>query len=402
MSRRSCSPPYARASCLSAVAFAVCSLLAAAVLAPSPAAAQKRVALVVGNSAYTQAPALLNPANDANDMAAAFKELGITVILGLDLDKRGFDAKVREFSRAVIGADVGIFFYAGHGLRVSERNFLVPVDAQLQSERDLDFEAVSVDFIMRQMEIDREGKTNIVFLDACRDNPLARNLARRMGTRSASIGKGLAEMQVGVGAFVAYATRPGEVALDGEGRNSPFTGALAKHVKVPGRSITSVMAEVRKEVLAATGKKQLPHELSSLTGDFYFVPAAAPAAVPKTPPPPPPAETETTEQRLKKPEEKLERKSDPQPTVKLVELTQLKERVRRLEEESRRDQSLIFETYRKHGPVKDGPGRAALNREIGDIQRRMAERNQQAKGLREQITKVEAEVGPLRPAQKAK
>jgi uncharacterized caspase-like protein len=183
------------------------------------------------------------------------------------------------------------------------------------------------------------------------------------------------------------------VALDGEGRNSPFTSALARHVKVPGRSITSVMIEVRKEVLAATGNKQLPHDSSMLTGDFYFHPAGAPAAVPRTPPPPA-AETESTQQRLKKLEEELARRSDPQHTVKLVELTQLKERVRQLQEESKRDQDLIFETYRKYGPVKDAPGRMALNREVGDIQRRIVVRGQQVKGLREQITKLEAEVGP--------
>ena len=154
------------------------------------------------------------------------------------------------------------------------------------------------------------------------------------------------------------------------------------------------MAEVRREVLISTGKKQLPYELSLLTGDFYFHQAAAPAAVPRTPPSPPPADTETTEQRLRKLEEQLERKSDPERTVKLVELTQLKERVRQLQEEIRRDQSLISETYRKYGPVTDAPGKMPLNREIGDIHLRIAQRGQQVNRLREQITRLEAEVGP--------
>jgi hypothetical protein len=289
---------------------------------------------------------------------------------------------------------VGILFYAGHGQQVGLRNYLVPIDARLQSERDLDFEAVSLDLIMKQMEIEREGKINILFLDACRDNPLARGLARTMGTRSVSVGKGLAEVQAGVGTFVAFATKPGDVALDGEGRNSPFTSALAKHVKVPGRTITSVMAEVRREVLKTTGNKQLTYDSSSLTGDFYFHLAAAPGAVPKTPPSAPPAES--AEERLKKLEQQLERKADPERIVKLVEITQLKERVRQLEEESRRDQTLVFETYRKHGAVTDAPGRMALNREIGDIQRRITVRGQQVKRLREQIGKLEAEAGPAR------
>jgi hypothetical protein len=256
---------------------AVCGLLiAAALLVSQPAAAQKRAALVVGNSAYTHSTPLANPANDAGDMADALKELGFEVVLGLDLDKRGFDLKVRDFARALADADTALFFYAGHGLQVAGRNYLVPVDAQLANERDLDFEAVGLDLVMKQMELEREGKTNIVFLDACRDNPLARNLARSMGTRSASIGRGLAQVQTGVGTFIAYSTQPGNVALDGAGRNSPFTAALAKGVKAPGRSLTGVMIEVRKEVLASTSGKQVPWDHSALTGDFYFHLASAP------------------------------------------------------------------------------------------------------------------------------
>src|SRR5262245_20626993 len=117
-----------------------------------PAAAQKRVALVVGNSAYVHAAALANPVNDANDMTSALESAGFEVIAGLDLDKRAFDARVREFSRALVDAETGLLFYAGHGLQVSGRNYLVPVDAQLGSERDLDFEAVSLDFVLKQME----------------------------------------------------------------------------------------------------------------------------------------------------------------------------------------------------------------------------------------------------------
>src|SRR5215470_312039 len=202
-------------------------------LAFLPAVAAKRVALVIGNGAYQEAGTLNNPVNDAADMAKALTQMGFDAVLGLDLDRRGFDEKLRAFSRSLDDADAAVLFYAGHGLQVSGRNYLVPVDARLKSERDLDFESIGLDFILRQMESGREGKTNIVFLDACRDNPLARNLARSMGTRSASVGRGLAEVHTGVGTFIAYSTQPGNVALDGKGRNSPFAAALVRRVLEP-------------------------------------------------------------------------------------------------------------------------------------------------------------------------
>ena len=153
-------------------------------LAPWPSAAQaeKRVALVIGNSAYQHTPKLANPRNDATDMVAALKKLGFQVIEGFDLDKAAFDRKVRDFATALSGAQAGVFFYAGHGLQVAGQNYLVPIDAQLTTAAALDFEMVRLDLVHRTME--RETKTNILFLDACRDNPLARNLARAMGTRS--------------------------------------------------------------------------------------------------------------------------------------------------------------------------------------------------------------------------
>ena len=164
---------------------------------------------------------------------------------------------MRDFARALEKADVAVFFYAGHGLQAAGRNYLVPVDASLQVERDLDFEAVSVDFVLKQMELEREGKTNVVFLDACRDNPLARNLARSMGTRSAAIGQGLAQVQTGVGTFIAYSTQPGNVALDGQGRNSPFTAALAKGVRAPQLALRLVLLQRRALETRADGGQGL-------------------------------------------------------------------------------------------------------------------------------------------------
>jgi uncharacterized caspase-like protein len=243
-------------------------------MAALPAAAEKRVALVIGNSAYLSAGTLSNPVNDASDTARVLKKFGFRVILGLDLTKPAFEEKVRKFSHALANADTAILYYAGHGLQVSGRNYLLPVDAKLANERDLDFEAISLDFVLKQMEVEREGKINIVFLDACRDNPLSQNLARSMGTRSVAIGKGLAEVQTGVGTFIAYSTQPGNVALDGESRNSPFTEALTKRVQEPGRNLTAIMIDVRKDVLAATKGRQVPWDHSALTSDFYFQPGA--------------------------------------------------------------------------------------------------------------------------------
>ena len=366
-----------------------CRLLFAVLLAHLllivPAAAEKRVALVIGNSAYVNSSPLANPANDAAEIAKALTEAGFQVIAGLDLDKRGFDGKVRDFARTLSGADVALFYYAGHALQVSGRNYLVPIDASMQGERDLDFEAVGVDFVLRQMEIERENKTNLVFLDACRDNPLARNLARSMGTRSASIGQGLAQVQTGVGTFIAYSTQPGNVALDGTGSNSPFTTALVKGVRETGRNLTSVMIDVRKDVLAATNGKQVPWDHSSLTGDFYFHLAAAPGAALAKPGVPTDSELQ---QRLRQLEDELKRKSDPEQTAKVVELAQAKERLRQLIEANRDDQQRIFEVQRER--ARSG---SELSTEVGRIQLRMVRRSQEQTKLRTRIAELEADLG---------
>ena len=205
-------------------------------------------------------------------MAAALKALGFTVILGADLDKRAMDRKILEFESALRGAEAGVFHYSGHGLQVAGVNYLVPVDAELSSAAALRIETVRLDFVQETME--REAKTNILFLDACRNNPLARNLARSLGTRSTDIGHGLAPAESGVGTLVSFSTQPGNVALDGSGRNSPYSGPLAKAIGTPGEDILSILTAVRNEVLAATGDKQVPWENHALTAKFYFNPAA--------------------------------------------------------------------------------------------------------------------------------
>jgi uncharacterized caspase-like protein len=253
---------------------ATCLLgLAALAAAFTPAAAEKRVALVIGNAAYQNAPQLQNPSNDATDIAAKLRGLNFEVIEGIDLGKRDMERRIRAFAEALDGADAALFYYAGHGLQVDQRNFLAPIDAQLKSETDLDFEAVQLDLVLKQMV--RNARTSIVFLDACRDNPLAANLAQV--SRSLDVGRGLARIEAAASMMVVYSTEPGKVALDGTGRNSPFTAALLRHIDSPGESISDIMIEVRNDVLKETGGKQRPFESASLTGQFYFKPAPVPA-----------------------------------------------------------------------------------------------------------------------------
>ena len=253
-------------------------VLVALLLSSSFAQAEKRIALVIGNSAYSYAGELANPRNDASDMAAALTSLGFEVIAGLDLDKAAIERKLREYARKLEGADVALFFYAGHGLQIKGVNLILGIDAKLEAERDIEFETVKLDAVLTHME--REAKTTIVFLDACRNNPLARNLARTMGTRGVAENGGLAPVTLAVGTFIAFATQPGNVASDGSGRNSPFTAALKKHISAPGVSVTDVMVEVRNEVVSATNGGQVPWDNSSLRGRFYFKPSSPPAPTP--------------------------------------------------------------------------------------------------------------------------
>jgi formylglycine-generating enzyme required for sulfatase activity len=247
-------------------------------LLPSPLRAEARIALVIGNSAYQNTAKLTNPRNDAADMAAALKKLGFQLIEGFDLDKAALDRKIRDFATALRGADVGVFFYAGHGLQVAGQNYLVPVDAKAETASALDFEMVRLDLVQRTME--REAPTNILFLDACRNNPLARNLARALGTRSTEIGRGLAPVESGSGTLISFSTQPGNVAADGSGRNSPFTGPLVSHLTTSNDDLSAVLIAVRNDVMNATQRTQVPWEHSALTKRVYFNPAVQTAAPP--------------------------------------------------------------------------------------------------------------------------
>ncbi len=251
--------------------------LAALLLAlPAQAVPERRVALVIGNSAYTAVPRLANPQRDATAISAALKRLGFEVVEGYDLRMDEMTGIVREFAQKLDGAKAGVVYYAGHGIAVGDENYLIPVDASLKSEADLDFRAVNVQLILRQMQ--RDERVNVLILDACRDNPFTTQLAAR--SRSVSRGLTAIETQSASGILIAFATDPRATALDGEkDGNSPFTSALLKHIETPEVSITTVMDRVRADVWESTGKKQKPWTNSSIIGEFKLNPTLKLAAV---------------------------------------------------------------------------------------------------------------------------
>lgn len=266
-------------------AIAVLLILVGAML---PAAAQDRVALVIGNGKYAHAGPLPNPANDARAVATALREVGFDVLQGSDLDRAGMERLIRDFLRKIAKAKVALLFYAGHGMQIDGRNYLVPVDAKLEAATDLNFETVELDRMLDSLS--DPNRATIVMLDACRDNPLSRSFATK--SRSASVGSGLAAYaNPGTGTLIAFATAPGKVALDGQGDNSPFTQGLVKHLKTPGLEVRQLLTRVRKDVSDATRGQQIPWDNSSLLGDVYL--ASLPVARPATPAaPPPPAAQE--------------------------------------------------------------------------------------------------------------
>jgi tetratricopeptide (TPR) repeat protein len=221
----------------------------------------KRIALVIGNGAYTNAPPLKNPPNDARDMAATLKALGFEVSSGVNLSQREMKRLIREFGQKLKGGGNGLFYYAGHGVQARGRNYIIPVDADIQSEADVEDSGVDVGLVLNYMD-DAQNGLNIVVLDACRNNPFARSF------RSAS--DGLAQVDAPTGTLIAYATAPGRVAADGAGANGLYTSELLKAMHVPGLSATDMFMQVRAEVMKRTGNKQVPWEASSLVGSFYF------------------------------------------------------------------------------------------------------------------------------------
>ncbi len=233
------------------------------------ALAERRVALVIGNSAYKHAAKLPNPVNDAADVGNALKKLGFEVDIATDLDKRAMDKVFNKFAKSALGADAAVFYYSGHGLQFEGKNYVVPVDAELDDPEDVRYELARVDDVLADLK--NASGVRMLVLDACRDNPLAAQLKARVGgTRSSGVSRGLAKMENAEGTLIAYATQSEAVADDGSGRNSPFTGSFLKHVETPGLEIRTLFARVRQDVYNATGRKQLPELSNSVIGEFYL------------------------------------------------------------------------------------------------------------------------------------
>lgn len=255
-----------------------CPRLAGAALAlivslGAPAYAESRVALVIGNGGYKSVPELANPPNDAKDVADALKSLGFKVTLGVDADQAHMQNLIGAFAKDASTASVSLFYYGGHGLQVSAHNYLIPVDAQLRTVEDIEKRTIHFDEVL-----DAQAKgsgIHLVFLDACRNNPI-KNASVQLQSA------GLARVGNAAGFLIAFATQPDNVAFDGAGRNSPFAQSLLGHIATPGVDVSSMMIAVRRDVIASTGGAQVPWENSSLTRQFYFAGDSSSDASPET------------------------------------------------------------------------------------------------------------------------
>lgn len=251
----------------------IAALALAFLLAALPALAQGRVALVIGNGAYRAVPRLPNPISDASAVAESLRAAGFAVDLVRDAGKETMEGALRRFAAAVDGAELALFYFAGHGVQIGGDNHLLPVDARLAHARDVDFELVGLPLVLRAMQ---GARARVLILDACRDNPLAAQMRGLSATRS--VGRGLARIEnVDLGTLIAFSTSPGAVALDGAGRNSPFTAALVQHLATPGLEVRQLMTRVRRSVVEATGGQQIPWDNSSLISEVVLRPGRGPA-----------------------------------------------------------------------------------------------------------------------------
>jgi len=246
------------------LAIFLCSALSVAAAEPArnmnlSAAAEKRVALVIGNSAYPGVAALRNPANDASDIAAKLRKLNFSVTLKTNVGQKEMLRALTDFGENVRQGNEIVFFYAGHGMQVRGKNYLIPIDAEIRSEGSVSSEAVDVDQLLDKLAL---ARLSIVILDACRNNPFER--------RFRGSGQGLAQINAPTGTLIAYATAPGKVASDGEGRNGLYTAELLAAMDFPGIRIEDVFKRVRANVVRKSNEAQIPWESSSLTGDFFF------------------------------------------------------------------------------------------------------------------------------------
>ncbi|KRR06103.1 hypothetical protein CQ12_03015 [Bradyrhizobium jicamae] len=232
----------------------------------------RRIALVIGNSAYENAAALPNPVRDADLVADVLKRTGFETVTSLtNLRKDALISALRDFAARAETADWAVVYYAGHGMEVGGINYLIPTDAKIAADRDIGFEAVPLEQVLNAAE--RARKLRLVILDACRDNPFANQMKRTLTVASRSVSRGLAAVEPEAGTLVVYAAKDGETALDGDGTNSPFASAFVKNVPTPGLEVRRLFDFVRDDVMEATGRKQKPFSYGSISGrqDFYFV-----------------------------------------------------------------------------------------------------------------------------------
>jgi tetratricopeptide (TPR) repeat protein len=251
---------------------------AATPASPPPVAATnagRRVALVIGNGAYAHVKALPNPPNDARSIAKSLRDIGFDVSDGTDLDRAAMQKMTRDFLREAARAQVAVVYYAGHGVQIDGRNYLVPVDVQMRAGGNITDGMIDMDTILAGL--DDQVRTNILILDACRNNPLEPKVASAGPNRGIEAGSGLAAptslgtgATLGAGTLIAFATAPGQVALDGEGANSPFSAALSRHIGTAGLEVQQMLTRVRAEVVAETKSRQVPWSNSSLLGEVYL------------------------------------------------------------------------------------------------------------------------------------
>lgn len=224
---------------------------------------EKKLALVIGNSAYEHGGRLNNPVNDAMAMTEALMRIGFEVMDYYDLDYRSMKMAIDSFGFNLQNYEVGLFFYAGHGIQSKGRNYLIPVEANIKSEQQVEYDCVEAGRVMAQMDASG-ADVKIVILDACRNNPFERSW-----TRSVS-GQGLAFMAAPKGTLIAYATSPGSTASDGDGQNGPYTSAILENITISNITIIRMFQNVRRDVIQNTNGEQIPWESTSLIGDFYF------------------------------------------------------------------------------------------------------------------------------------
>lgn len=242
---------------------------------PAPAVRGVRMALVIGNGAYAHVKALPNPPNDARAVAKSLRDIGFTVSEGIDLDRTAMQKVTRDFLRDAARAQVALVYYAGHGVQIDGRNYLIPVDVELKPGTSMTEAVIDMDTITAGL--DDQVRTNILILDACRNNPMAQQVASAGSSRGIEGVSGLAAPSslgsgatLGAGTLIAFATAPGQVALDGEGANSPFSAALSRHLGTPGLEVQQMLTRVRAEVVSMTKNKQVPWSNSSLLGEVYL------------------------------------------------------------------------------------------------------------------------------------